>query len=143
MKIYTRRDSATAVLRKAGIDKADYAKYIQVVEGGFAIEDPRFPAVKKTVKKPAAETVVDSKKRATKKTAKPPVKVVYEEVTAPKKAYRVDANNITNTIKNLIRDGKTNKEIWEIIQPQFNMGEDKRHYPSWYRSQMKRKGELK
>lgn len=153
MKIYSRRDSATAVLRKAGIDKADYNKYIKVVDGGFTIEDPRFPPVKevqpakvhpnaaKNAKQivNAMEAAVKSGKKSSKK---PPVKVVYEEVTQPAKAYRVDPNNITNTIKSLILGGKTNAEIWGIIQPAFNMADDKRHYPAWYRSQMKRKGQL-
>lgn len=136
-KVYTRRDSVTAILRKMGIDKEAYSKFIKVVDGGFQLNmkmEASEPAKPVKAKAPAA-------KKSGKK-SQPPVKVVYEEITEPSKAYRVDPNNITNTIKTLILDGKTNKEIWDIIQPSFKMEDNKRHYPAWYRSQMKRKGQL-
>jgi hypothetical protein len=144
-KIYTRRDSITTILRKAGIDKAHYNDYIIKLDDFSFKLSPEFyekSSAKAEVKAEKKPTSKPAKEHKTKPSRKMPVKVVYEEVTAPAKAYRVDPNNITNTIKTLILDGKSNKEIWDIVQPQFDMDDTKRHYPAWYRSQMKRKGQL-
>lgn len=43
-----------------------------------------------------------------------------------------------STARDLIRAGKTNAEVWEVIQKEFKLDDSKKHYPSWYRSAMKR-----
>ena len=47
---------------------------------------------------------------------------------------------IADTVRAMVRAGKSNAEIWATIQPQFELTEDKKYYPRWYRNQMKRKG---
>lgn len=42
-------------------------------------------------------------------------------------------------IKELILEGKSNEEIWAVIQPKFNMPDNLKYYPSWYRSYFRRK----
>jgi len=49
--------------------------------------------------------------------------------------------NCTTVSEALIRQGKTNAEVWEIIRVEFNLDEKKRGYPAWYRSRMRRAGE--
>lgn len=46
---------------------------------------------------------------------------------------------VAGTIKRLIAEGKTNEEVWKIVQPKFNLSDEKRNYPAWYRADMKRK----
>lgn len=42
----------------------------------------------------------------------------------------------------LIRAGKTNLEIWEVIKAEFGFADQKkRAYPAWNRSDMRRRGE--
>jgi hypothetical protein len=41
----------------------------------------------------------------------------------------------------LIRAGKSNAEVWEVIKVQFNLDDKKKHYPGWYRGDMRKKGE--
>lgn len=57
-----------------------------------------------------------------------------KKAKAPKepKAGRV---TVASTIRALVDQGKTNVEIWAIIQSQFSLSDDKRWYPSWYRNQ--------
>lgn len=49
---------------------------------------------------------------------------------------------ISGTCRDLIRSGKTNEEVWAIVQPMFKMPDHHKHYPGWYRAQMVRAGEL-
>ena len=44
-----------------------------------------------------------------------------------------------SVVRNLIAEGKTNAEIWAVIQPQFRLRDDQRHYPAWYRRHLKRR----
>jgi hypothetical protein len=57
--------------------------------------------------------------------------------TAAKKAGGAPkTESIAGTIKALIADGKSNDEIWSIVQPKFNMPDGHKHYPQWYRRQV-------
>ena len=47
-----------------------------------------------------------------------------------------------SAIEALIYAGKTNAEIWAIVQPKFQMPETRKTYPSWYRWNLKRLGKL-
>lgn len=169
-KVYTVRDSATAALRKAGIDKALYSKYIKVVDGGFTIDSmaiiadelksamteavtTKTTAVKKapvkkvvaakTPTKKAVATKAPTKKPAT-KPKKVPTVVRYEEVKPPKapQKQRAPSTKVTvaSEIRRMVKLDKSNGEIWAVIQPQFDLPDSKKWYPSWYRSEMKRKG---
>lgn len=70
------------------------------------------------------------------------VKLATSEPSAKKKAAKKAANgaaagpSIAGTIKALIAEGKTNEDIWAIVQPKFNMPDGHKHYPQWYRRQV-------
>lgn len=49
---------------------------------------------------------------------------------------------ISATARELILSGKTNQEVWEALKQQFNLDDSKKHYPTWYRCEMKRTGLL-
>lgn len=52
---------------------------------------------------------------------------------------------VAGTIKQLIvaNPNMTNKDIWNIVQPQFKLPDSKRGYPGWYRAEMNRKAAKK
>lgn len=161
MKAFARRDSATALLRKMGVAKTDYDKFITKKGDEFivnvkAAEDstPPFeptpaaelmkPAAKKTSKaaKPAA-------KKATKSVAKPAA--TKEEKPAKKAAKpKAELRKVTETptpkegksafIRRLISLGYTNAEIWADIVVRYELDEGKKYYPGWYRYDMRRQG---
>lgn len=70
------------------------------------------------------------------------VKLATSEPSAKKRAAKKAGESkaagatIAGTIKALIADGKSNEEIWAIVQPQFNMPDNHKHYPQWYRRQV-------
>jgi hypothetical protein len=47
--------------------------------------------------------------------------------------------SIGGTIRELHAAGKTNAEIWAVVQPQFSMPDTKKWYVSWYIWDAKRK----
>lgn len=103
-KTFARRDSATALLRKMGIDKAKYGKFITEADGKFTVD---VKAAEKSLKKPAA------------KAKKPTVSSVAREA---------------------ILKGKANDAVFKLLQEQFKLDDSKKHYPAWYRSELRRKG---
>ena len=42
----------------------------------------------------------------------------------------------------MIRDGKTDQEIWAVIQPMFNLEDKKKYLPRWYRCRLRRLGKI-
>lgn len=58
------------------------------------------------------------------------------------KAAVQKTDTVSTTMRRLLREGKTNAEIWEICKVKFNLPETKRGYPAWYRRELKLKGEL-
>ena len=70
------------------------------------------------------------------------VKLATSEPSAKKRAAKKAGESkakgatIAGTIKALIADGKSNEDIWAIVQPQFNMPDNHKHYPQWYRRQV-------
>lgn len=108
-KVYTRRDSATAALKKLGVKQADYNKFITQADGKFVC-----------LLAAASEHLEPPKK---------------SQATV-KAATRV---TVAGVVRGLVTAGKTNEEIWAIIQPQFRLRDDQRHYPGWYRNQQTRK----
>lgn len=138
VKILARRDSATTILRKMGIHSRDYNAFIEVMgDGKFACHIARAEMHLESLKNLAAKTET-----------KPAAKVVHTksgrrakdpEVDVPVKAKR---EGISATARTLILEGKTNQEVWEILKARFNLDDSKRHYPTWYRCEMKRTGLL-
>lgn len=48
---------------------------------------------------------------------------------------------IGGTIRDLHAAGKTNAEVWAIVQPQFGLDDGKKWYVSWYLWQARKKAE--
>jgi len=115
MKTYLKRDGATAVLRKAGVPKEAYDSYLIKVPGGFQ------------VKTPAGEAAEAPKLGKEKKPAK-----FTKEIIKPKRM------SISAVAREHIKAGKSNEEVFTILKKLFNLDDTKKHYPSWYRSQLKR-----
>lgn len=46
---------------------------------------------------------------------------------------------IAGVVRKMVREGKSNGEIWAAIQPRFKLTADKKWYPAWYRAEMRRK----
>ena len=75
------------------------------------------------------------------KTKKVPTVVRYEEIEPPKKPVKerpANTDTCSYVVRSMIAAGKTNAEIWAVIQPRFNLTDKQKNYPSWYRSAMKR-----
>lgn len=127
-KTYTARDSATSALRKLGLQARDYNLFITKVGDKFECKLGAAAAHLESLKnpKPAVTEEPKAKAKAAKKTAEP----------KSKKA------GISATARELILAGKTNQEVWEVLKQQFNLDDSKKHYPTWYRCEMKRTGLL-
>ena len=134
-KTYTARDSATSALRKIGIQARDYNLFITKVGDKFECKLGAATAHLESLKNPApkAETKpVVAKEPKVVKAGRRAVDPVVE--AKPKKM------GISATARELILSGKTNQEVWEVLQQQFNLDDSKKHYPTWYRCEMKRTG---
>jgi len=128
VKFYARRDSATTVLRKMGIHARDYNAFIEVMsDGQFACHIARAEMHLESLKNPKpAETKVTKAPRS-------------ENSATETKSKRI---GISATARALILAGKTNQEVWAELKQQFDLDDSKKHYPTWYRCEMKRKGQL-
>ncbi len=126
VKFYARRDSATTVLRKMGIHARDYNAFIKVMsDGQFACHIAR------------AEMHLESLKNP-----KPAETKVAKVAKVERPAAETKRTGISATARALILAGKTNQEVWAELKQQFDLDDSKKHYPTWYRCEMKRKGQL-
>ena len=91
----------------------------------------------------------NSKKPTSTKPVKPtstkPVKPISTKPVEPTSTKPVEpkvsrCKDYVLEIKDLIMSGKSNSEIWDIIQPKYNLDEKKKVFAGWYRGDMKRKG---
>lgn len=137
-KIYARRDSATSVLRKIGIDKEHYNNFIKQDGGNFYVDVDA--ATKSLVNVEGSKKLVKS---TTPKVNKKSVGEAKPQVTSTHTAGVAKKETISGVICQLIMGGKTNKEIWGIVKSKFNLDDTKKYYPAWNRSQMIRDGRLK
>ena len=129
VKFYARRDSATTVLRKMGVHARDYNAFIEVMsDGQFACHIARAEMHLESLKnpKPVETKVAKAGRRA-------------EDPAVEAKSKRT---GISATARALILAGKTNQEVWAELKQQFDLDDSKKHYPTWYRCEMKRKGQL-
>lgn len=128
VKFYTRRDSATTVLRKLGIQPRDYDLFIEKTsDGQFACQVARAEMHLESLKKP--KTVLKEAVKAGRRVTDPEVA----------KTKRV---GVSSMARDLILAGKTNQEVWDVLKDAFNLDDSKKHYPTWYRCELKRKGLL-
>lgn len=131
VKILKTRDSATTVLRKLGIQSRDYNLFIEkTTDGQFACQVARAEMHLESLKnpKPKAEAPVTTAK-AGRRDSDP-------EVAKPKR------HGVSHMARELILAGKTNQEVWALIKEAFDLDDSKKHYPSWYRCELKRSGKL-
>jgi len=93
----------------------------------------------KTNRKPVQVSGANAKPAAKAKPApKPEAKA---PATAPKAPAPAAKPSCRSVCRELIRAGKTNAEIWAIVQPMFSMPDKHKHYPAWSRNEMKREAE--
>lgn len=129
MKIVKTRDSATTILRKLGVTSRDYSLFIGKNPSGLFEVDA--DAASKHVAKPdvpkAGYSGVD------------PLSSPASNAAKVKKVRRV---SVSARARELILAGKSNADTWSALKAEFKLTEDKKHYPSWYRSQLRRTGQL-
>lgn len=130
-KVVKTRDSAVAVLRKLGVKKEDYSKFVTKVDGGFRVEITKAKAnIAKPTKPEVVKPMGKRAKAAAAKAAKPALPPKEKKIT------------VTSVTEGLIQSGKSNPDVWAVIKGQFKLSDDKRWYPSWFRSRLKRQGKL-
>jgi hypothetical protein len=136
-KTYTARDSATSALRKLGLQARDYNLFITKVGDKFECKLGAAAAHLDSLKNPKP---VEAAKPAAAK--EPKVAKAGCRDTDPVVEVKPKKLGISATARELILSGKTNQEVWEALKQQFNLDDSKKHYPTWYRCEMKRTGLL-
>lgn len=70
--------------------------------------------------------------------AKAAVEAALKTVGAtPKKTPAAKAEkkaSCAGRVREMVADGRTNAEIWAVVQPEFGLSDDKKWYPGWYRA---------
>lgn len=140
-KTYAARDSATSALRKLGLQARDYNLFITKVGDKFECKLGAAAAHLDSLKnpKPVVEAKAEDKPAAAKE---PKVAKAGRRDADPVVEAKPKKMGISATARELILSGKTNQEVWEVLQQQFNLDDSKKHYPTWYRCEMKRTGLL-
>jgi len=159
VKSVSKRDSATAILRKMGIKKEDYDKFIMKVGSAFEVNIAAAEAsLKSTAPAPAAKSQAKPAKAATKaaKAAKPakaaksqakPAKAVTKPARAAKPVTQlydpykrpITVRTVRSAIIEGVLAGKSNDAIWADVNKEFGKQPEKhKHYPAWYRGQLRR-----
>jgi len=149
-KLYTRRDTVVAILRKMGIDKANYNKFISTptsgTESGFYVDVVAAEASLKPTKKPQPKQKEPKSKEPTPK-AKVKAKsnsTVHDELDAESSSTKpTSGKSISKIIQDMILNGMTNQQIWDVLKQQYGLDDSKKYYPAWNRSEMRRSGKLK
>jgi hypothetical protein len=150
MKTFKRRDSATALLRKMGVARENYNNFINEVDGQFFLDDERaalslqvaaHPVVKQKIEA-MAKPIVDLVATPAEEATLPLVRENVQRRPAIDRSSSERGATITCVAEQLILQGRTNQEVWEVIQPMFQLDTKKKHYPSWYRSRLIRAGKL-
>jgi hypothetical protein len=136
-KTYTARDSATSALRKLGLQARDYNLFITKVGDKFECNLGAAAAHLESLKTPAPKAEAKPVAAKEPKVVKAGRRAIDPVVEAKPKKLGISA-----TARELILSGKTNQEVWETLKQQFNLDDSKKHYPTWYRCEMKRTGLL-
>ena len=148
-KIFETRKLAVGQLRELGVAPSKFTQYVKLrADGQYDCDIDQAkadlaatPAVGK-VKKPAAKKAPAKKAPAKKAPAK---KAPAKKKAAAKKAAdpKKDRVSVSSTCREMILAGKTNEQIWKVIQKEFNLDDSKKYYPAWNRSDMKKRGLIK
>jgi hypothetical protein len=136
LRTLSRRDSCTSILRKMGINPRDYNLFITPTgDGKFQLN---VGLAQSHLKGPTAEP-----KKATKMKPVTTMKRAKDEPAA-KKAKDLPwegapkGMTVSQLARKLIKDGLTNSEIWAKLKEQFNLADNKRYYPAWYRAESRK-----
>jgi len=161
VRIVKTRDSATAILRKMDIKPRDYDFYIEQPEPKkFIVHVEKAELYMASLKQ--AKTKLDASKAKIATAQIEAVTEIKKELAQLKLAgteeiiklgdpnakliegLKASMPRVTcaSVAKELILAGKTNKEVWEVISKQFKLDSTKKHYPTWYRCQLKRQKKL-
>lgn len=135
-RFYSRRDSATALLRKLGVKPRDYDLFIE------GQDDGKFLCHVTRAKQHLEEVANRAKQHKAANKRLPRTSKQRAKTTSKKKEARV---TISSFARDLILNGKTNDQIFAALQKEFGTDRidySKRHYPAWYRCELRRKGEL-
>lgn len=127
VKTLARRDSCTALLKKLGIAPSEYNQFIwATTDGRYAVSLEKAQAYLDSKLVKVAKAVVQGRNKG----------------STPKAAEsnQIKKPTVAATIRRMILDGKENADIFVVLQRDFGFDEEKKHYPAWYRSQMRREG---
>lgn len=126
VRVVARRDSAVTILRKLGTPPDMYKDFVsELTDGRWAAQVGRAKDYLEQRKDLAAERNAIKAKNAT-------ASAKRGERKAP----------ISQTCLTLFREGKHNGEVWEHIKAKYELDDEKRGYPAWYRSYFRRRGDL-
>lgn len=131
-KFYKTRDAATSALRKLGVNVRDYNLFISKDDTGTILIVDLELAKAHVEKVEAQASALVEPKQTDKK----------HNGAKPAPAEKKDRSGTCSAVaRDLIRAGKTNQEVWDIISVQFQLDDKKRLYPAWYRRELRNKGE--
>jgi len=147
VKVFATRSSATATLKKLGVQKDEYDRFISKVNGKFSVDVPmaerhikQLEAAVLAQQKPAEKSAEKPADMMQELAAKGRAKAAAAELVKKDKAPRVSVSSVA---RELILAGKSNTEVFAALQKQFKLDDKKKSYPAWYRADMTRKGLLK
>ena len=61
--------------------------------------------------------------------------------TEPKvRKARINKRCVSSVARQMVVEGKTNEQIWEVLVSEFKLDDAKKSYPKWYRNEMLKKG---
>jgi hypothetical protein len=126
-KVFNKRDAATAFLKKAGVPSANYASLIEIkaVKGikQFIVEPDFVKEFVDELNKPV-----------------PPIVDVDKQAKQEKRASKSTRRTVSSVARELILQGLDNNATYAKLVDEFALSADKKYYPAWYRSELRRKG---
>ena len=135
-KFYARRDSATTVLRKAGIPARDYQLFIKKSGDGVTLD---YKLLQEYLSGKSQGT---SDPKATNAFQGPKTTPKAKAAEAAEATQKQPKATVSSTARELIKQGMGNEQVWVVLKDHFKLADSKKHYPAWYRAQMKRDGLL-
>jgi hypothetical protein len=68
------------------------------------------------------------------------VSALIEQLPADKANGKARTNTVSAVARELILAGKSNADVWAVLSTQFKLDDSKKHYPTWYRCELRRNG---
>jgi DNA-binding MarR family transcriptional regulator len=150
-KTFATRASATATLKKLGIQKDEYDRFIIKKGAKFYVD---VQLAERHIKQ--LEDAVLAKQTP----ATPPNRLQELAERGRAKAAEAAAAGVTagakpaskpkeprltvsRVARELILAGLSNEDVFKQLQAQFKLGDNKKSYPAWYRADLARHGKLK